>query len=635
MTEILRGVPLPVILGLVAFLVLFVIPQLLGKTGRAVAARWFLGRPMIGRHYRTDATFRKRGTKLLHHAEVRAFWYRPVWQRIAMRQGWTLLAGVVVWAWFTHRTELLQVAAAVALCAAGFGAWWLYRRIVRWQVNRVYVQPLHVALSYALDLPSTTTAENYIQIPPSWKKNPDTPVKVLLPSRFDASADNQARIGGLLLQKLGRSSRDFTVDFSTVGQPFMVAKLDPKPPEFVGLTEEVVAKIDKLNPSEVLVGYDASDNFFVHNFQADSPHVGLCCESGAGKSAFLQYVAGCVCRQHPDNKVRAVDPKYASLPGLAGVPNVLIANDPIGAGVEEMWKMIEDVAVEVMRRGEALKNDPTLEFPMLLLIIDEVNIFASISATYWNRTLGEKGKPPVWEHILTILAAGRQFRVHAIIVGQDLRDSALGGIGLRTMLGLRAIGGQFDAQQWMRFIQTRPVERPSAVPGRWSYRIAGRGQTWIQNVYATPEEVNKLARRELPSDLPPEAEPDQAAPAPVTVTASAVRLGDVRTDQDGRTVTGEAVTSSVTAAEGLAEPVGDQEPAPVPPQLYTLAEAARQGIVPMTYTQLRQAKSRDGEAFPTGTKVGKREMWTADQLTGWVGDRLARALNPPEDEKGE
>jgi hypothetical protein len=623
----------PLVFGGIGVLVVVIgVPWVLGKTGRALAARWLLGQPMTGKPHRTDATWTRRGTKLTHRAPVRSWSYRPGWQRSAIRQLSLVGIGVIVWARLTHPAALIRCALAALLLAVMMGVWTGYRRFKRWHVERLYVQPLHIALSHALDLPADITPSDYIAIPDSWKKNPNTPVKVMLPPKFDASADNQARIGGLLLQKLGKSDREFSVSFSTMGQPYMVAKLDPKPPDEVLLTPELVAKIDKLGPSEIAIGIDAGNKLIVHNLKTESPHVGLCCESGAGKSSFLEFVVAQVIRKHKDNEARGIDPKYASLPGLAGVPNVRIACDPIGAGLEEMWAVIEEVAIEVMRRGEALKNDKTVEFPMLLLVIDEVNLLAAFSSKHWKDVLKGKGTPPLWGNVMTCLAAGRRFRVHVIIVGQDLRETALGGIGLRTMLGLRAIGGQFDVQQWLRFIQTRPVPRPADKPGRWNYRLAGRGQVWVQNIYATPEEVNALARHTLPSDRPSGSVKGRHAaaadPAPVTVTVASVRSDDARHDQGRQTVTEQTVTASVTAPQ--AAPAHQAtEPAPA---LYSLAEAVREGIVPMSYDDLRQAKSRGekkGLPFPAGTKVGKRDKWTAEQLTEWMQARLEQAISEP------
>lgn len=55
---------------------------------------------------------------------------------------------------------------------------------------------------------------------------------------------------------------------------------------------------------------------------------------------------------------------------------------------------------------------------------------------------------------------------------------------------------------------------------------------------------------------------------------------------------------------------------PQTPSGYTLAGAAREGIVPMTPDALRQAKRRDPD-FPAGNDG----RWTADELSRWYRNR--------------
>jgi hypothetical protein len=58
------------------------------------------------------------------------------------------------------------------------------------------------------------------------------------------------------------------------------------------------------------------------------------------------------------------------------------------------------------------------------------------------------------------------------------------------------------------------------------------------------------------------------------------------------------------------------DPEPVGEARYSLAAAAREGIVPLSADALRQAKRRDAE-FPAG-EGGK---WTAEELQKWHRNR--------------
>jgi hypothetical protein len=106
-------------------------------------------------------------------------------------------------------------------------------------------------------------------------------------------------------------------------------------------------------------------------------------------------------------------------------------------------------------------------------------------------------------------------------------------------------------------------------------------------------------------------------------------------DLGGVGVTSRGHTGPLTSADGapvsrdvtpVLTLVKDEHPAPpmpsAPPQAarYSLAAAAREGVVPMSADALRQAKRRDPE-FPAG-EGGK---WTAEELQRWHRNRPTSA----------
>lgn len=447
--------------------------------------RWFAGRPLDGKR-RTNCTALRAGTRARGDVPLNSWAFLPGWKRSAVRQA--LLVGIpaVVWGYLTNAGAVLALGVLVLLVLLGLVGRSVAIAVRDWDHNRRYIRPLHLAMSYLLDLPPNTKPGDYIEVPLTFATDETTPAKVQLPAHFSASKENQAAAGGLLLQKLGLSEADMTVEFRTVGRPLMVAKQAPKPPAAV-LLADVLHLIDACEPGEIFLGLGNRGAPFKVKFPTESPHWAMSCESGTGKSALLQMIVAQVIRQHPDNRATCIDPKIASLPGLVGVPGVLIVNDPFD--IPAMWMAVKNVADEVMRRAGVLAVDRSAEFPMHLLVIDEVNLLAGFSGPVWEKIKpkGEKGKAPIWADLLTCLAAGRQFNVHVVIVGQDMRESALGGIGLRAMLGLRGIAG-YDAQMWNRFIQTRPVAALQTGAGRWLYRVNGV-QQWVQNVYAGEDQL--------------------------------------------------------------------------------------------------------------------------------------------------
>jgi hypothetical protein len=444
--------------------------------------RFLTGRRLVGPHL-TNATFWLPGTRAVGEGKQRVkvgrWHYLPGYERALIR--WLVVAAAV--------GALLHHWLVVAY-AAGFTLWavWSSVRAVRtWRHDRTYVRPLHVALKALLGLPETITPDEYLFVP---RGVPATGrpmlARVVLPETFNATKDARQLVSGLVLDKLGLASADVDLEYRTVGRPTLIATRAAKPPAAV-LLEDVAADIDKLGPSEVLLGSSAH-GLVTFDLETESPHAGFSCESGTGKSEQLGAIVAQFIRKSPDNRAVVIDPKMVSLEALQGVPGVTIVNDPLGdEGVLEMWAAIDGVRAEVMRRAGVLKADPSAEFDALLLVVDEANVLAALSGATWERVKpkGDKGKAPLWADLLVILAAGRRFRVHVILVGQDLRESALGGIGLRTMLGLRGIAG-YDAQGWMRFMQSRPIPTRQPGRGRWCYRIGGR-DVWVQNVWGGPD----------------------------------------------------------------------------------------------------------------------------------------------------
>jgi hypothetical protein len=545
------------------------------------AFRFVSGRPMLGRR-KTNSTFVHTGTKAVGEGaqmvKVATWDYYPGWKRALIRLA--ALAALVSGAFtyvFHHDTFIRAtwVTLALVLALVGVLAWQKWQT---WRHDRTYVLPLHVALRHMLSLPDTMRAEEYIAIPKTFATNEKTPARVILPKTFNPSPGHRSEVGGLFAAKLGPEGA-YDITFHTMGQPSMVATIRTEPPRTV-LLADVISVIDACEPGEILLGLDKRHRPRKVNFHTESPHAGFSCESGTGKSALLVCIAAQVIRQNPANRVVAIDPKISSLEALRGVPGVRIVNElPTDDGVQAMWKAVEDVADEVLWRAAIVAKDPTAEFPWLVLIVDESNLLASFSATTWERVKpkGEKGKAPIWASLQTVLAAGRQFNVTAIIVGQDLRESALGGIGLRAMLGLRGIAG-YDAQMWGRFMQTRPIPRRQYGQGRWCYRIDGE-DVWVQNVWA-PEDPQAL------SDF-----------AQGRLSHVALRGTSAGESQE----TGASATGSATPIVGV--------------------KAAAEWLE-MTPTAFRKARERhpiDGE-----NRRGNQPCWTQDALRSWRESTLAR-----------
>jgi len=101
------------------------------------AWRWLSGRELDGKLPRTNATWTKRYTKILHPTGNAYEWHKmPRWQRAAIRTGVTVFvldaaAGLV----FARRAVIIAVS-VTAVAVLAWAASWIYRRVHRWMPGR-------------------------------------------------------------------------------------------------------------------------------------------------------------------------------------------------------------------------------------------------------------------------------------------------------------------------------------------------------------------------------------------------------------------------------------------------------------------------------------------------------------------
>lgn len=480
---------------------------------RRVVYRWFSGRPLDGRR-RTNCTPLRVGTKAVGDVPVSRWSYLPGWKRSLIRQCLLFgpaFAGLLAW---RHPRVFLALAwllfGALVYCR-GLPA---YERWADRRHTRTYVEPLHAVLPAVLGLPDTARPVDYLAVPRTFTTDETTPVRVTLPRTFIGTPDQRAQLVDVILGRLGVSREDLDPKFSFVKDPYLTLTMAPKPPEKVPLAS-VMPLIRDLAKGEVLLGLDKRKEPYSAGFNGDDPHWGFSCGSRRGKSTMMQVTAAQLAAQDPGFTATFVDVKRTSFAPFHGVPGFTILNDP--RRMDLMWEGIAAFCAEMNRRMDIVDNDPTAEFPLNVMFLDECNQFAAMSKKHW-RKIREKGDPPVppvWDDISAIVWQGAQFRCHMIVAGQRLDNEAFGGIGLRDSLGFRGLAG-YRHQQWKMLIGTSTVPRAQKQRGRWIYSD-GNEETWVQNIWATPQEVRDLAmtgRRDVAG--PVSQVPAQGAAGPGT-----------------------------------------------------------------------------------------------------------------------
>jgi predicted DNA-binding transcriptional regulator AlpA len=165
-----------------------------------------------------------------------------------------------------------------------------------------------------------------------------------------------------------------------------------------------------------------------------------------------------------------------------------MANDP--EDVEAMWAAIHRGKVDMDHRRAEYARNRTKQFPIHLVMIDELNMFKELTLEAWAAKLAENKRLPkedqedlpkecpVWADIRAMLHMGRFVGIHVICVAQDFRAEILGGHGARNGFGLRGMGG-FLPSQWKMFIGTTPVPAAQRGVGRWIF-WQGEQQDWVQ-----------------------------------------------------------------------------------------------------------------------------------------------------------
>lgn len=461
--------------------------------------RFVAGQPLDG-HYRTDARFLRRGRKSLGKTEPRRWSYLAGAERLGVRLA--LLCGLpaVGWQYWTNPGRTAAVAAFLAFLGLLWGTWRGRRAWVRHDVYRRYVKPLHAVLSPLLGLPGTTRATDYLTVPPTYRTREDTPALIRLPREFNPSPANKELIAGAAMAKLGINEDNTDVAFRMVGNPVLELKMAPQPPDLV-LWADHEERMKSLPAGKTFVGLGARNAPFIHDWTSgELVHVGISVNTGGGKS---YGVMGWIAQElRKGASATYIDPKQSYLPEvLQGVPGYRLANDPDNP--HEWWDEIAAFEREMDRRRDILHKDRTVEFPLMFLVLDELSEFADVSRQLWEavkveperygyESVPKKAPVPVWRSLSRILRMGREYGCRVVVLTQRLDNASTGGIGLRDLFGMRALG-KFRKNQWMMLVGTTPIPKSINKIGRWLYNT-GEKDLWVQNVYGTDVQLRDWAR---------------------------------------------------------------------------------------------------------------------------------------------
>jgi hypothetical protein len=408
---------------------------------------------------------------------------------------------------FTHARTVTEVTASAGVTA--YAVWKAVRLVIRlreWWLRRTYISPLAEALGPRMGITGPELEESVHMEPGYADKKTGTIGRIDLPPRFHPDGKEQESIGSLVNARLPVGA-DLSWNFKGRA-PHILITAAPELPKMVPFLN-YVAEIEKLGTGKYLAGVTRTGDGYVSEFDGEDPHHGYCWGSGRGKSTILKSIIAQTFHNDPKATATVIDPKEVSLAGLKGVPGITFYDDisafeeripgldadawerfapPMWLGIRSNYQLMKD-------RYAELREDPTKEFPMHLLVMEEANSFAVMSSTWWkkNKPKGMSGvTPPMWaDYIGPIFWRGRQVNMKIVLVAQTIQERFLGNINLRPSLGLISLSG-YKTSQWQNYIGTSPIPRSQKGKGRAIY-VVGETETWVQTLLASDEEFRDFA----------------------------------------------------------------------------------------------------------------------------------------------
>lgn len=589
------------------------------RTSLGTAAwRFVSGHHMDGMH-RTDAGWVRRGTRPVQNGGKVSRWsLLSRAERAAWRIGTTaVLGGIGYGEAVAPKTtdESLTAAGAAAAVAGGVAA---VRGAMNWRHRREWVRPLHLALEGPLGLPDGVWPASYLRIPRDYPNRVDVG-RIDLPPAYVGVGGGQSQIAEIVKTKLGLS--DVSVTFKLAGrEPHIILKQQPRPPAKVMFADAEIRELaETAKESAPLIGLGPQRRAVSVDLDAESPHVLVSASTGGGKSVITRGMTAKVLNK--GGQATILDFKRHSHKWARGLPNVHYCRD-----IGEIHDALVELGEEGHRRNVVVdewegEGDAPVG-PRRVVLVEEANATISKLKRYWAAIRGKNDpkESPAIDALREILFMGRAVRMHVLLVAQSATAAALGGPEVRECFATRILA-RYTRNAWMMLVpEVQPVPRSTRHVGRAQVVLGGIA-TETQVIFLTDEEARAWATSgvvsafgKVPEDARPAA-PEDARPG----------VTDAVSHDDGDSVylggwpfVSRDVTPHLTLVKG-----GPDEPAvppmpTVPPQIprFSLAAAAREGIVPMNADALRQAKRRDPE-FP----AGDGGTWTADELTRWYRNR--------------
>lgn len=419
--------------------------------------RFVAGRPIDG-YYRGNSTFLRWATD-----DRASYWHRvPGWRRVAVR----LAAIPVVFAAFV---DVRWVIAAAAVAVVGILAVGV-RGVSRWQHRRTVILPLARSVGFALDY-GQARPEGYIDVSRAFiRGRPGSEARIRLPARTAVEAATQKRVEAGIRSVLPVSDVELVWRLSGPS-PHVLIRRAPECPAKVTLAD-VRAQLEEVPEGTAVLGLGRGGAPVTVDFDSESPHVGISMGTGAGKSVLTRAIVAQQIRGGA--RVVVLDPKRVSQSWLVGLPGVEYCRS-----APEMHDALIGLAVELDGRyDEVVQADvegrPAPDFTRVIVVCEEQNILAGMLRAHWAAVKPQDGprQSPAVEALASVVHAGRQAKMHILMIGQYLTARTTGSGEIREDLGIRILG-RWSVQSWRTLAGNVPMPRSSRHRGRVHVLVDG------------------------------------------------------------------------------------------------------------------------------------------------------------------
>jgi hypothetical protein len=331
-------------------------------------------------------------------------------------------------------------------------------------------------------------------------------------------------------------------------EPTLTLLRSQPPPELVGW-DDVQEAVAGAGADEVVVGVGKRGSIVKASLRNDSPHFGISMGSGGGKSTLAAFF---LLQELSRGAIAIVlDAKWISHPWLIGLPNVAYCRTApqIHAGLVWLSGELDRRNQVALRSVDARGTVHANIGPRLFVVAEELNLAMPRLRSYWAaaREQGDDKASPAITGFGEVAFAGRQVKMHMILIGQMLSAKSLGGPAggeIRENVGVRCLA-RYSPNAWKMQAPEHPMPPRPTVLGRvQTVTAAGVRETQVPLVDLEHAREMVLAGKvtPCPAGMPgvtrvtdsPEIRnpaPDQpfvtvTAPAPVTGSGDAISLSE-------------------------------------------------------------------------------------------------------------